>query len=264
MDSIFLLKLTLSFIIGGTWVILATIIADKFGTKIGGLITGLPSTLLFGLLFIAWTQTPDAAVQATTFAPIVGGINSLFLVIFVSLGRKGIWKALAAATIFWAVLSSALIFIKFNDFVLSLAGYILLFIISFYMFEYKLRIKSVKGKKITYTKKQILLRGLISGSIVALSVLISRIGGPLLGGMFAMFPAMFMSTMVITSLTQGLNFASGVAKSAVISAISIVVYSIVVRYTYIPLGILSGTLLAATSSIICGFLIYKFVLSRLN
>lgn len=71
MNTLFLIKLALSFLIGGLWIIVATIVADKLGSKIGGLIGGLPSTIMFGLFFIGWTQGPAVAVQATTIAPML-------------------------------------------------------------------------------------------------------------------------------------------------------------------------------------------------
>ncbi len=46
MDNIFILKLVLSFIVGSLWITMGTVLAEKYGTKIGGLIAGLPSTIL--------------------------------------------------------------------------------------------------------------------------------------------------------------------------------------------------------------------------
>ena len=94
MTDLFLLKLTLSFIIGGLWTITATALADKFGTKIGGFIAGLPSTILLGLFFIAWTQNEKSAVEATTIVPLVGGINYLFLASYAYFLKQGIFSAL--------------------------------------------------------------------------------------------------------------------------------------------------------------------------
>ena len=42
MDDIFFLKLALSFIVGGAWIALTTVLAEKFGTKLGGIFAGLP------------------------------------------------------------------------------------------------------------------------------------------------------------------------------------------------------------------------------
>ncbi len=102
MDTIFIIKLILSFLVGGSWVILATYLADKLGPKIGGLITGLPSTLLLGLFFLGWTQSPEAAVTATSITPLIGGIGSLFLAIFVATLSLGLVRALGISIASWA------------------------------------------------------------------------------------------------------------------------------------------------------------------
>ena len=85
MNDIFILKLVLSFLIGGAWVTTATHLADRYGTKIGGIITGLPSTALIALFFIGWTQSPVIAVDATTIIPAIGTVNALFLVVYILL-----------------------------------------------------------------------------------------------------------------------------------------------------------------------------------
>ena len=84
--DIFLIKIILAFVIGAVWITLATVIAEKFGTKIGGMVLGLPSTTAISLFFIAWTQSPSVAAEATTIIPIIMGINTLFILgyVFVS------------------------------------------------------------------------------------------------------------------------------------------------------------------------------------
>ena len=264
MESIFLLKLALSFFIGGLWVVMATVLADKLGSKIGGLVSGLPSTVMFSLFFIAWTQSPSVAVEATTISPIVGGVTCLFLACYASLVKKGFVKATLASLALWSLLSYGLARIHFNNYPLSILGYVGLFALSFVIMEKILNIKSVKGKRIVYTPMLILGRGLIGGSVVALAVFLGKIGGPLLGGMFAMFPAMFTSTMLVTYYSHGSLFSAATMKSSMVSAISVTVYSIVARYTYIPLGLWLGTLVSIIVSFGTGVVIYKTVITKLN
>jgi hypothetical protein len=95
-------------------------------------------------------------------------------------------------------------------------------------------------------------------------VLLSKIGGPLLGGMFTMFPAMFASTILITYFSQGVEFSLATMKSAMLGAVSVVIYSLVVRFTYLPFGIFLGTLTAVAISFSGGYLVYKLVLTRLK
>src|SRR5579862_5879149 len=81
-DSLFLFKLALTFLVGSLWLTGATILAERFGSKIGGVIAGMPSTIVIALFFIGWTQTPLAASQATVVVPLVMGIDGLFIITY--------------------------------------------------------------------------------------------------------------------------------------------------------------------------------------
>ncbi len=264
MDMLFLTKLLLSFLIGGFWVVLATVIADKFGSKVGGLISGLPSTVMFGLFFLGWTQSTDISVKATTIIPIVGGINCIFLANYMFLVKKGLAKAILLSLILWSILAFLLVKINFNNYLLSVLGYLLSLAVSFFFVENVLKTASARGKSIKYTTGLILTRSLIGGIVVAAAVYLGKVGGPVLGGMFSMFPAMFISTMLVTYFSQGASFSAGTMKSSMISGISVVIYSIVTRYAYIPLGLGYGTLLSVLISFISGLVIYKLVITKLS
>ncbi|HQE80342.1 MAG TPA: DUF3147 family protein [Syntrophorhabdaceae bacterium] len=263
MDKVFLIKLFLSFIIGSVWVTGSTVLAERYGTKIGGIVTGLPSTILFGLFFIAWTQSVRVAVEATEIVPFVGGINSLFLVVYILLVRYNFWLALAGAILVWFLLSFVLVFFGINDFKISIFTYILLFSISYYIVEKKLKIKSEMGKDISFTFSMFLVRGVISGFIITLTVFLTKIGGPLIGGLFTMFPAMFLGTLLITYFSHGPSFSSAVMKSSMIGAISVVVYGITARFVFIPFGLWLGTIISLVVSYLFAFLIHKTAMGKI-
>ena len=71
----FQLQLLLSFFIGGIWIAGTTVLADRYGSKLGGWLGGLPSTALFSLFFIAWTQSPAIASEVTTVMPLIVDIG---------------------------------------------------------------------------------------------------------------------------------------------------------------------------------------------
>lgn len=264
MDAVFLTKLFLAFAIGGIWVILSTVIADRYGSKIGGLLSGLPSTVAFSLLFLAWTQTSTFAIQATTVTPIAIGIENLFVLTYIFLVYRGVFVALVSSFFVWFLLAFGLVYIHFDNYPFSLLAYILSLGIFYIIVENILKIVSVKGKNIVFSPKTILLRGLLSGSIIAFSVLMGKVGGPMLGGIFAGFPAIFTSTMLVTYFSRGASFSAATMKSSVLSFISGVVYSVVVRYTYVPLGIVFGTIVAIGVSVSCGILMYRIIIARLR
>ena len=264
MIDTFIIKLVLSFLVGGAWVTIATLIADKYGTKLGGIIIGLPSTLLVSLFFIGWTQSPGVAVEATTIVPIIGAVNTLCLVVYISLVRVNFWLALSGAGLFWALCSFSLLILKFNNFYISLMIYIIVVIISYFIIEKGIRVKSESAREIKHAVGTLLFRGLLSGTIIALAVVMGKIGGPLLGGMFAMFPAMFLSTVLITYFSQGPLFSSAVMKVALLSAVSVVLYGVLVRSAYIPLGLGWGTLVSIIISFSAAYLIHVLVIKRIS
>ncbi|MBL7086069.1 MAG: DUF3147 family protein, partial [Candidatus Cloacimonetes bacterium] len=135
MDHIFLLKLLLSFIIGGIWITFATIIAERFGSKLGGVIAGIPSTIIISLFFIGWTQSPIIASKATTVVPIIMGIDALFVVVYSLLRNRQFYIAITGALIFWAVSSFILALVGFDSFLISLIGFVVLVVLSYYILE---------------------------------------------------------------------------------------------------------------------------------
>ncbi len=255
----FILKLALSFIIGSLWITMGTVLAERYGTKIGGLVAGLPSTILVSLFFIAWTQSLETAVAATTVVPIVGGINCLFIIVYIYLVRINFWLAFAVALAVWFFLSLILVIIGFSNFPFSVFAYICMLVFSYWIAEHKLAVRSETGKRIQYTTPIILSRGVFSGLVIVLAVVMTRVGGPLIGGIFTMFPAMFIGTLFITYFTHGASFSAAVMKASILGAISVVVYGASVRYTYMPLGLAAGTFVSLLISFCCSFLIHQFM-----
>jgi hypothetical protein len=264
MNNIFILKLILSFLISGVWVTLATQFAEKYGTKIGGIITGLPSTALLSLFFIGWTQTPSVSVEATTIIPIIGAVNALFLLVYISLVRKNFWLALYSCFLAWSGLSLFFVLTDFHNFLLSIAIYVVVAALSFLHIEKGIKVKSERPSPVKNSLKILIFRGLFSGTIIVLAVTMGKIAGPLFGGMFAMFPAMFTGTLLITYFSHGSLFSSAMMKVALLSASSVVLYAILVRYTYIPLGLFFGTLVSILISYSYAYIIHIVLVKRIS
>ncbi len=265
MDDIFFLKLGLSFVVGGVWIALATVLAEKFGTKLGGIIAGLPSMTAVALFFIAWTQTPLIASRATTIMPIAMGVNALFVLVYSLLARYGFWLSLAAALALWFGLSSGLVLLEFDNLVLSLVGFITLLSFSFFILEKKSGIVSEGKKDVHYTSRQLIFRGIFSGTIVAFAVLMGKVGGPLWGGVFSIFPAVYISIIFITHLAHGKSFSLATVKVVMLSGlINVGVYVVTARYSYLHLGLLWGTLLPYLASLCSTSLLYYYVIKKIS
>ncbi len=92
--NLFLTKLILSLLVGGILITLTTILADKYGSKIGGWIGGLPSTVVISLFFIGLAQSSEAAIEATTVIPVAQGFTGLFMVSYSYFSGKGFYTGL--------------------------------------------------------------------------------------------------------------------------------------------------------------------------
>lgn len=262
--GLFITKLALSFVIGGAWAIGATVAADRWGSKIGGLLASLPSTTLFALFFLAWTQTPEFAARATVVMPMVIAVENIFVLSYIVLANKGVWIALASALATWFVAAYVLVIFRFENVAAGLITYVVSFFLVYYLVEYVLHVPSATGKSIRYTTKTILFRGLLSGMVIGFAVMMGKIGGPLLGGMFSAFPAMFTSTIVITYLSRGAAFSAATMKSALLGLATVVVHALMVRVTYVPFGIWWGTLVSSFVSFTTGYIIYRIGIKRLR
>src|SRR3990172_7870444 len=113
MIDLFLLKVTLSFIVGAVWLTGAIIIAEKFGSKIGGAIAGLPSTTALALFFIGWTQSPYIASESTGVIPAIIGLDVLFTALYILLSRQKLFISIGVSLLIWFILSLGFVFIGF-------------------------------------------------------------------------------------------------------------------------------------------------------
>ena len=265
MDLSFWFKLLLGFLVGSLWITLTTISAERFGSKVGGLIGGLPSTVVIALFFIGLTQSPRAAADATTVMPLAQGLNGLFVLTFMLLIPRGLWLSLVGSLLLWFLQSTLLYLLDIQLFWVSLLGWLILLIFCYLASEKWMKIPSQGKLIISYPPTQLAWRALFGGGVIALAVFMGKVGGPLLGGIFGSFPAMFLSTLVITSNMGGPGFSRPVGKSLLVSGlINVPLYEIMVRLLYPTIGLYWGTALALLFSLGTGYLTFLFMKTRLS
>ena len=264
MDAAFWLKLTLSFIVGSLWVTGTTLSAERFGSKIGGLIGGLPSTVVIALLFIGVTQSAQVAAQATTVMPLAQGVNGLFALAFMLLVKRGLRAGLLGSLLVWFILSTLLYFLDIQRLWISILGWLVLLAFCYWVVERQMKIEAKGRLQVAYHLAQILWRAVFGGTVIAWAVFMGKVGGPLLGGIFGSFPAMYLSNLVITSLTGGREFARSVGKSLLISGlVNVPLYEIIVRLLYPAIGLGLGTIIALVIISGTGYLTFLFIKARL-
>jgi hypothetical protein len=81
MTDFLVLRLILAFAVGGAWISLATLIAERYGSALGGLVGGLPAISVVSFLFIGLNQGPETASQATVVFPLALSFTMSFLLV---------------------------------------------------------------------------------------------------------------------------------------------------------------------------------------
>lgn len=249
-----------AFAVGGAWITLTTVIAERHGSTMGGLIGGLPSTVVFSLLFIGIVQSAATAVQASTISPLEYGFTGVFLAEYVLLSkRNSFYVSLIVSLALWFVLSALAVLVGVDDFAISLIGGIVLIAVSYFLMKLEVKKPSVGGVSITYSGTQIAARAFAGGFVIALAVALSKTAGPVLGGVFSIFPVVFTSTLVITNRTRGKEFTRHLVMPLMLSGAlgTMVTYVPAMRYLYPTLGVLLGTLVSYLISLAVVYAAYR-------
>jgi len=245
--DMFLFQVFLPFILSALVVIIVMFIAENYGSKVGGILGTLPSTIVVAFVAIAYTEGTNFASEAALVVPAELGINVLFLFVFALLIHRSVVGAFVITFAVWSVLSLLLVYGYINNIVLSLLIYVVCAIISFIILEKKVKIPSMGKVVIHYTIRKMIFRGVLAGVVIALAVLLSQVGS-VISGIFSVFPAILSSTMLISVREHGPDFAAGMAKTMMLGLSSVATYATVIHLLYPLYGVIIGSVIAYIAS----------------
>jgi Protein of unknown function (DUF3147) len=247
MSELLILHLALAFLVGGAWISLATIIAERYGSALGGLVGGLPAISVVSFLFIGLNQGSETASQATVVFPLALTFTMSFLLVYATLSKRGFHVAFPGGLFVWAFLSGITAFLNLRNPFLSVGVFLSVVSFYLYMLKMKMNLPHVGGTETAYSLRQIAFRAIVGGGVIALAVLSSQLGGPELGGIASSFPAIFSLTLFFTYRTSGMELSRALTKPLLISAsLTAFPYSLLVGYLYLVLGVGVGTIVALT------------------
>jgi hypothetical protein len=248
-----MLSLVLSFVLAAVWVSATTVITERLGTKVGGVVTTLPSTLVVALYFMAAEEGTAFASKAAAVVPAEIGVNVIFLALFVAWAHRGMGPALAAAYAGWALLSVVVWLLDVQDIWLSMFIFAVCVAGSSYWLKRKHDYKAREGQALKYTPGELAFRGLFAGAMIALSVFLASVGGPVIAGIMAVFPAIFTSTMVILYLRQGRDFTGAAGRTMILGVVNVTAFAVLCWWLLPGYGAVAGILLALVLSYIWSF-----------
>ncbi len=237
-----ILRLAASFAAGFAIVALITALADLFGEGPAGFLGGIPSAGPVSLLFIGLTQSQAAAVQATTLFPL--GFSSTFaFLLFYAVPKEARFSVrMALALGLWLPASAAVAVWGPEDFAVSLAASLVI-ALAVLLIRMRIPTKATTFVATRPTLKLSALRGALGGSVVLSVVLLSEVSGPQVGGVFAAAPAIWSSSLYVTSRARGMEFSRSLTLPFMQTSIfTVIPYGVAARYFFSASGIWWGTL----------------------
>ncbi len=90
----------------------------------------------------------------------------------------------------------------------------------------------------------LLARGVLAGAAIAIAVILAGSGGPLLAGIVAVFPAIFLTTMVSLWISQGEAVQAGAVGPLMLGATSVSVFAFVAAWSVPAVGPALGCVVA--------------------
>ena len=242
-------------------VVVVTVLGERFGTRIGGLVGTIPSLLMVALLFIALSSGTQRASDSAVIVILEMAANITFITAFLLLLNRGLAISLIGGLGVWFLFTLGILYTGGA----GLAGNILLYLLVLFT-DLKILGKisiSARPVKIKYTPKELLLRGLFGGIMIGLAVYLAHIGGPVIGGIFSVFPVLFISTMVIYTLRHPVDIPRSMGKSMTMGSLNVISYSAAASLLFPSVGPWLGTLGALTASILTAYFLLTMT-SRLN
>jgi uncharacterized membrane protein (GlpM family) len=239
-------KLVLSGVVGGLVVSAITVAGERYGGKLGGLIGGLPSAVIVIYLFIGWVHGPELAHEGTSGFPLAYAIGMFCVFLYVLLRNGNLVVAALTFVVVWLVLQTALVLADFRNYPagLAISAAFLCFILV-YLWS--------RGAEILELGAGARLRGmslptriLIGSAVTMAAVLASGMGGPIVASVFAAFPGISFSTLIVAHRNAGVDFSRSILAPMIISGmVNCITYVAVFRALVLDLGILASTFVAA-------------------
>lgn len=251
----FVIKVILSFIVGGTYVSGVIWLSEKLGSRIGGAIAGLPSTILISMIFINITEGPPDAREAVSIVPLMFVATLIYAYVFIEIETKTKKQffAIGCAIISWLLVVLLLKLVVGIPFAIIVALGISSLIIANLIFN---QFDTKPPKKIQLPKHIYIMRFFNGGTVIAGAVIVARLLGPVWGGIVGSMPAMLGCILYFLSKSQGGEFLRGFLRRLPLSYISSLLFLVVVHQSLTNLNsILSFILGMATSLLYTSLLI---------
>ena len=234
--------------------IAATVAIERWGGRLGGLLGTLPSTIVPAALGIAASSPDPADFQVAMWTTPAGMlVNALFLwtwrVVPRRLPPSGNGTRLAAMIAIsmaaWA--AAALVsrvgldqLRRWPDALATSAVLLTLALVVVGVAACTSAPPAPKGKQ-RVGPLTLAARGLLAAVAIGVAVVLAQVGGPIAAGLAAVFPAIFLTTMVSLWLSQGQAVQIGAVSPMMLGSGSVSAFAVLAAWAVPAMGPAAGT-----------------------
>lgn len=260
-NEITALRAIAAFLVAGCYVATTARLAERFGSKIGGLIIALPSTVFVGIVFITWQEGHSGLREVSAVLPVTVAAATVFLTVFIRLSSRGLLVAYTAAVAAWLAITVPVGLTHFHNFPIAIALSIGIFAVTTMAFRHT---PHRAARPIKQSWRLILVRFAVAGSVACVTVIIARLAGPIWGGICASFPAVFSASLFLMARSQGIEFTASLGRTMIVGCMANVVFGIAIWIFSAWMGSVQTIALAYACALLFGLWAYRFLIEALG
>ena len=233
-ELIFWYGLALKMVLTAIVVVITSVAVERAGPFVGALIAALPTAAGAAYFILAIEHPPSFIAASTVGSVAVSAAVSVFSAVYMVLAqRRGVVLSLSVALAVWFALTVVFRTIDWTPLTAVLLNAVVFGITVPLSWRYR---EAGPPKKFLRTRYDIPLRAIAAAIVVAIVTTASSRIGSFASGMFALFPIILCSSIVILHPRVGGKATASMLAHAQIAFVGLSLGFLAVHYTAVPLG----------------------------
>ena len=260
--ELFWYGLALKMALTATVVVVTSLAVERSGPFVGALIGAAPTAAGAAYTILALEHSPDFIAASAVGSVAVNAAVAIFAAAYAAVAqRQGLFVSLGAASVVWLAAAAALRLIDWTPLSAVILNVVVFGITIPLTWRYRAGGVPAKFRR---TRLDIPLRALAAGIVVAVVTTASSSIGSFASGMFALFPIILGSSIVIMHPRIGGKVTASMLAHAQLPLIGLGLGFLVVHYLVAPLGVWLALVvgLAATSPWSGGLLVIRLRMQK--
>jgi hypothetical protein len=224
-NSIFVLRVALSFLVGGSFVLILIRASKLFSYRIAAAVMSTPTTVFVGLIFLTWQEGVQATRDVLPQLIIFILCSVLFAYLFSIGGKRRTYSSrLVSGLIGWLV--AALLTAATTRGITIINAVVLgsLFLAAFHiLFTITFHTKKIKTKR---APEHLLYRFFASGMLMSIAVISAKLLGPFFGFITSTLPVMYSLSLSFILKDQGVVYLHNLVRTIPKMVVSILLFQV--------------------------------------